>query len=262
MTYAGSVAANAGTQGTCAVCGRDLVRTVRGRPRRYCGGACRQAALVRRKRGVPEALPRSGPRGTAPFDQSDVARWGRRLAIQRALRSRPIGAGSDLVALEAGRTVVEWWRGVDRDLSAIPHALVGAVVRDLARAEALLTSGGYERLGDLHLSLDPQLTGSRWRTPAGEYVDLIGIGHRWAATAIAEAQGAPWQGLPVIPMPYLVLMKLISSRAVDTADLQRVLGAASEQQWLEVRDLVSRLRPQDLDDLDALRQIGLWERDQ
>jgi hypothetical protein len=57
-------------------------------------------------------------------------------------------------------------------------------------------------------------------------------------------------------------MKLISSRAVDTADLQRVLGAASAEQWLEVRDLVSRLRPRDLDDLDALRQIGLWERDQ
>ena len=57
-------------------------------------------------------------------------------------------------------------------------------------------------------------------------------------------------------------MKLISSRAVDTADLQRVLGAASHEQWLTVRDLVSRLRPQDLDDLDALRQIGLWERDQ
>ena len=236
---------------------------------------------MRRKRGVPEALPRSGPRGTAPFDQSDVARWGRRLAIQRALRSRPIGAGSDLEALEAGRSVVEWWRGVDRDLSGIPHALVGAaasnaymaprmtadldvavVVHDLTRAAALLTACGYGRLGDLNMSLDPQLTGSRWRTPAGEYVDLIGIGHRWAATAIAEAQAAPWQGLPVMPMPYLVLMKLISSRAVDTADLQRVLGAASEEQWLEVRGLVSRLRPQDLDDLDALRQIGLWERDQ
>jgi hypothetical protein len=176
---------------------------------------------------------------------------------------------------------MEWWRGVDADLSGIPHALVGAaasnaymaprmtadldvavVVRDLARAEALLTGCGYERLGDLTMSLDPQLTGSRWRTPAGEHVDLIGIGHRWATAAIAEAQGACWQGLPVMPMPYLVLMKLISSRAVDTADLQRVLGAASHEQWLTVRELVSRLRPQDLDDLDALRQIGLWERDQ
>lgn len=176
---------------------------------------------------------------------------------------------------------MEWWRGVDRDLTGIPHALVGAaasnvymaprmtadldvavVVRDLARAEALLTACEYERLGDLTMSLDPLLAGSRWRTPAGESVDLIGIGHGWAATAIAQAQEAPWQGLPVMPMPYLVLMKLISSRAVDTADLQRVLGAASAEQWLEVRDLVSRLRPQDLDDLDALRQIGLWERDQ
>lgn len=139
---------------------------------------------------------------------------------------------------------------------------VAVVVRDLERAEAALTACGYERLGDLNMRLDPQLTGSRWRTPAGEYVDLIGIGHRWAAAAIAEAEVAPWQGLPVMPMPYLVVMKLISSRAVDTADLQRVLGAASHQQWLTVRDLVSRLWPQDLDDVDALRQIGLRERDQ
>jgi hypothetical protein len=91
-------------------------------------------------------------------------------------------------------------------------------------------------------------------------VDLVGIGHRWAGAAIDQAGENRLQGLPIIPLPYLVLMKLISSRAVDTADLQRVLGAAPDDQWQRTRELVARVLPRDLDDLDALRQIGLWER--
>jgi hypothetical protein len=29
----------------CAVCGQELVQPARGRPKRFCGGACRQQAL-------------------------------------------------------------------------------------------------------------------------------------------------------------------------------------------------------------------------
>ncbi len=176
---------------------------------------------------------------------------------------------------------MEWWRRVDRDLDEVPHALIGAAATnaymaprmtndldvaveagDLSQAEQLLAASGYERVGDLSMSLDPNLAGSQWLSPSGELVDLVGIGHRWAATAIGEAEQHRLQGLPIMPLPYLVLMKLISSRAIDTADLQRVLGAAPEGQWEAVRELVARLLPRDLDDLDALRQIGLWERGQ
>ena len=55
-------------------------------------------------------------------------------------------------------------------------------------------------------------------------------------------------------------MKAIASRANDTADLQRMLGAATLEQWDAVRRAIAQWRPQDLEHLDALRQIGLWER--
>jgi hypothetical protein len=174
---------------------------------------------------------------------------------------------------------MDWWRRVDEDLAEVPHTFIGAaagnaymaprmtydldvavVAADLSRAEELLASSGYERLGELSMSLDPKLTGSHWRSPTGEDVDLIGIDHSWARNALAEAEENRVDGLPILPLRHLVLMKLISSRAVDTGDLQRLLGAASDEQWLGVRELIARELPRDLDDLDALRQIGLWER--
>jgi len=213
------------------------------------------------------------------FNLGDVARWGRRLAVERALRLRPSGAGSDLAALEARREPVDWWLRVDEDLSGVPHALIGAAASnaymaprmtsdldvavkaaDWSRAEQLLAGAGYRRFGELTMSLDPRLMGSRWRTPSGDHVDLVAINHRWAGDAIDAAAENRLQGMPTLPLPYLVLMKLISSRAIDTADLQRLLGAASDEQWQAVRELVADELPRDLEDLDALRQIGLWER--
>jgi len=181
--------------------------------------------------------------------------------------------------MEARREPVDWWLRVDEDLSGVLHALIGAAASnaymaprmtsdldvavkagDQSRAEQLLAGAGYRRVGELTMSLDPGLTGSHWMTPAGDRVDLVAIGHRWANDAIDKAQKNRLQGLPTLPLPYLVMMKLISSRAVDTADLQRLLGAASDEQWHAVRELVASELPRDLEDLDALRQIGLWER--
>jgi len=174
---------------------------------------------------------------------------------------------------------MDWWRRVDQDLAGVPHALIGAAAsnaymaprmtsdldvavkaRDRSSAEQLLAGAGYRRVGELTMSLDPRLAGSQWRTPSGDQVDLIAIGHNWAGKAIDAAEENRLQGLPTIPLPYLVLMKLISSRAIDTADLQRLLGAASDEQWQAVRSLVAGELPRDLEDLEALRQIGLWER--
>lgn len=62
-----------------------------------------------------------------------------------------------------------------------------------------------------------------------------------------------------MPLPYLAIMKATASRANDTADLQRMLGAATLEQWEGVRRAIAEWRPQDLEDVDALREIGLWE---
>lgn len=55
------------TQTTCATCGTALParNPGPGRPRRFCSGACREAARLRRGRGLAEDWPVRGPRGRA-----------------------------------------------------------------------------------------------------------------------------------------------------------------------------------------------------
>lgn len=59
-------------------------------------------------------------------------------------------------------------------------------------------------------------------------LDVLASPQSWAACALADA--APdHDGNPIVPLPYLVLMKLDSARGVDQGDLQRMLGALSDQ---------------------------------
>ncbi len=177
---------------------------------------------------------------------------------------------------------MSWWNDVDEVLGDVPHAVVGAVAanayqasratfdldvaiqaRDQEAARVALTAASYEPGAKLDMSADPKQSGRSWTSPNGNHVDIIALAHRWASRAIAEAQTnrpASTGGLPVMPLPYLAIMKATASRANDTADLQRMLGAAALEQWEAVRRAIAQWRPQDLEDVDALRQIGLWER--
>ncbi len=56
--------------GRCACgCGRPLTSSATGRPRRFATAACREAARLRRERGLPEDLPRSTPGGRRRLDR-------------------------------------------------------------------------------------------------------------------------------------------------------------------------------------------------
>jgi hypothetical protein len=63
----------------------------------------------------------------------------------------------------------------------------------------------------------------------------------------------------VLVLPYLVLMKLESSRLQDTADLSRMLGLASEEELARVRAVVARYAPGEADDLESLIYLGRLE---
>ena len=52
-------------------------------------------------------------------------------------------------------------------------------------------------------------------------------------------------GLPVLALPYLVLMKLTAMRSQDWADVSRMLGLATETELEQVRDVVRRYSPED-----------------
>ncbi len=66
-------------------------------------------------------------------------------------------------------------------------------------------------------------------------------------------------GFPVLDLPYLVLMKLASSRLQDLSDIARLLGLASEADLERVRAVVSRYLPDARDDLESLVYLGKLE---
>lgn len=65
--------------------------------------------------------------------------------------------------------------------------------------------------------------------------------------------------LPVLGLPYLVLMKLTAMRSQDWADVSRMLGLATEADLEEVRDVVRRYSPEDVEYLEALIMLGRRE---
>ncbi|HEV2952553.1 MAG TPA: hypothetical protein VG015_00495 [Candidatus Dormibacteraeota bacterium] len=172
---------------------------------------------------------------------------------------------------------MKWWQDVDRLLARIPHAIVGGVASnsymaprftadlDVAipanlqgEAETRLGEGGWRRGEELDLNADSDLVGFAWHRADGEDLDILSLNHPWAETALGEVTRV--DGLPIISLPYLVLLKLSASRATDVADLSRMLGKASQREFQTVEKVVHRWRRSDLADVAQLRQLGLLER--
>src|SRR5207247_9336778 len=103
------------------------------------------------------------------------------------------------------------------DLDIVVTASDSTGVRERLRAAS------FHYIGELATG------GSTWRAPGGVIVDALESSDRWLAAALAGAQqNLDIQGQPVLPLPYLVLMKLASGRAQDVADVSRMLGLASD----------------------------------
>jgi hypothetical protein len=123
---------------------------------------------------------------------------------------------------------------------------------DAGRAEAELAALGHTRAGALAIG------GSSWTGSDGGELDVLYSDATWVADAIAHPNLSP-SGLPVVSLPYLVLLKLESSRGIDVGDLQRMLGAADEATLNRVREVVATYRPDDVDDLESLIALGKLE---
>jgi hypothetical protein len=186
-------------------------------------------------------------------------------------RQRPGSGSSPAFLLE--RTASMEWPDLTVPLGAIPWAVAGAVatrrymperrtqdldivvtVTDVAAVRERLNTAGYTFLGDLRIG------GSSWRALDGTEVDVLECGAPWCATALAQANAnRDAQGLPVLPLPYLVLMKMQAGRARDIGDLAQMLGQADPLALEEVRAIVGRFAPADLDDLESLIVLGQLE---
>ena len=200
-----------------------------------------------------------------------LAETRRRTLIGIALRRQKPGTGS--LIQPKGAPVLVHWPDLTHALVGIPWAVIGAVAtrsympehatRDLdvliraedrQRVTEQLADTGFSGTGRLAIG------GSTWRAPDGTPVDVIEGEDEWVAAALAEAQAnLDPQGLPTLPLPYLVLMKLAASRVQDVADVSRMMARADDVQLSRTRALIQKYEPDAVEDLESLIFLGKME---
>lgn len=132
--------------------------------------------------------------------------------------------------------------------------LVGEADANMARSE--LQNAGFTYTGELTIG------GSSWLAPQNNFpLDVLESREAWCEVAIREAQtNRDAQNLPVLPLPYLVLMKFAASRSQDIGDLTRMLGQATPTDLDRVRQVFAQYAAaSDRDDLESLILLGQLE---
>ena len=124
--------------------------------------------------------------------------------------------------------------------------------RDGDEVRERLEAAGYRYISRL------AVPGFLIRSPQGVDMDVILGDYPWLEEALAHPRRDP-AGYPVLDLPFLVLMKMVSSRGQDLGDLTRMLGLASEEDLERVRDGVARYTPDEVDDLESLIYLGQVE---
>ncbi len=182
----------------------------------------------------------------------------RHFYIQMAKKRVRPGSGSGPETLWA-RT---WRRPVFdlRTITAVPFVVIGGVATRLYAPERVTDDLDVliEAKHAGRLSADLERNGCAKRLPDGMPLDVTEENAPWAAEAVANPASAP-NGLPVISLPYLVLMKMRASHGIDIGDLTRVLGAADDNSVAEVSRVIATHLPDGLEDLEGLIYLGRLE---
>ena len=127
---------------------------------------------------------------------------------------------------------------------------------DAVAAREALRAAGYDYRSELGIG------GSSWSSPGGVPVDVIELSYPWSDAALeAASRNLDSRGLPVLPLAYLVLMKLDAGRVQDIADITRMLGQADDDSLEAVRHAIADHAPEDADDVESLIKLGRMELD-
>ncbi len=129
---------------------------------------------------------------------------------------------------------------------------------DAPPAERALVESGATSEGPLSINNPLNIKESSWKLPDGSYLDVLSSARPWVKEALATPNRDS-AGLPIISLPYLVLMKLASSRGVDLGDLSRILGGADEDSLSEARAVVRQYLPDAVEDMESLTELGRLE---
>ena len=112
-----------------------------------------------------------------------------------------------------------------------------------------LEKANGQKIGNLSIA------GTQWRLKDGTSLDVLEFEGDWVTEAISSPNYAP-DGLPVVDLPYLVLMKLIAGRSQDIADISRMLGVAEDLQLQRVKKVINQYLPNAMEDLESLAALG------
>lgn len=173
-------------------------------------------------------------------------------------RVRP-GSGSGPETLWA-RT---WRRPVFdlRTITKVPFVVIGGVATRLYAPERVTDDLDIlieARNADVLAADIERAGGTSYYELNGMPLDVREEDTPWAAEAVANPVFAP-NGLPVIALPYLVLMKMRAGRAIDIGDLSRVLGAADDTALDETRRIIAGNLADGVEDLEGLIYLGRLE---
>jgi hypothetical protein len=190
------------------------------------------------------------------------------LALARR-RARP-GSGSHQLLLQA-RTAVYPVVDLRSIIKHTPFVVVGGVATRLYMPERMTLDldilvlsedapALYRELEQAACHLVGTLTigGTTWELPGGTLLDVIASAEQWARDAVHNPR-VDATGLPVIALPYLVVMKLRASRVQDLADITRMLGTADETALEEVRRVIQLYAPDALEDIESMIALGRLE---
>ncbi|RME72789.1 MAG: hypothetical protein D6784_12960 [Chloroflexi bacterium] len=213
---------------------------------------------------IPPAIAAVAPDGRLTPAQR------RRILIDISLRRIRPGTGSSPEFLRR-RTTMNPWPDLRPILKEIPWVVVGAVAtraymperatkdidilvhrNDGEAVKERLETAGYRVVSSL------AVPGYLFRSPEGVDLDVIFGSYPWLKEALAHPRQDP-AGFPVLDLPYLVLMKMESSRGRDIGDLSTMLGLAPKAELERVRQAVARYAPENLDDLESLIYLGKVE---
>ena len=123
---------------------------------------------------------------------------------------------------------------------------------DQEAVEQELNVGGCQKLDVLAIG------GSTWALPDSTILDVVISDALWVREAIEQPLQTT-DDIPVIALPYLVLMKLYANRSQDIADITRMLGGADEHALVDVRAAVARHNPDAVNDIESVIVLGRLE---
>ena len=147
------------------------------------------------------------------------------------------------------------WPDLSEIFDDLPWAVVGAVATRLYMPERMT------RVLDIAVgSADSAKAKAKLQASQIAKVNLIEGHALWWPQALQESQtNRDAQGLPILPLPYLVLMKFQAGRVNDIADITRMLGQADEPNLARTRQLFERHELDGLEDLENLINLGRLE---